>query len=79
MAIQTLVIWDLAISQQYETIVKQRAAEMADLQTAPPSVAQNPDGTLTYIRSWVDMLAAESWIDFVEQYSPISATIEQTP
>ena len=36
----------------------------------------NEDGNSTVERTWTDVPAAQEWIDFVNQFNPLSATIK---
>lgn len=58
--------------------VKTRALDLASLQPTPLIERSDPStGVSTCWRHWVDLAAAEAWIEFVGPFSPLVAAIVQ--
>lgn len=76
--INTLVTWQELLVGDNKTEV---TAKLAELKTAGKFVentriaVENSDGTTSIKRSWVDLAAAQEWIDYITTYNPISAVI----
>ena len=74
MTVITEVIW--AAEHKDQPAVVQRGNDLQSLQTAPAVITTDPaTQNLSVVRHWVDMPAADSWIEFVSAYSPASASI----
>lgn len=80
MTISTIVVWDPLLDPADVTAIDAKAAEMqAEGKTDNVPVISNPPyPPKTTTRTWTTVADAEEWIVFVENYSPASATIEQT-
>jgi hypothetical protein len=79
MSTNTLVSWNLPINPSTQTEVDAEAnARLAQQTQEWQLVEPAPHGpeTSTARRFWVDQASAESWISFVQQYSPLEAIIE---
>jgi hypothetical protein len=76
--ITTIVTWmQNTPNEEAVTAINDRAAQMAvdgKTDNNPLKVPGGPEQVTT--RTWTTLADAEEWILFVEQYSPISATIQ---
>lgn len=78
MSIQTQVIWEIPIDPSTtQDIITQsnqligEGKEIGDfIKTTGPGINQ-----VSFIRTWIDEPTALMWIEFVQQYNPVSATI----
>jgi hypothetical protein len=80
MSINTLVSWQEPIPAEIKNAVDAEANSRAALQTQiggenvlPPKFGE---GTTCWRRFWIDQSSAESWVTFVQAYSPIEAIVE---
>lgn len=76
MPVETQVIWNWPVDQATGDAIKAEAVALADKETQPPQQTEGPGvNQMTVSRWWVDLATAETWVAFVEQYNPVSATI----
>jgi hypothetical protein len=74
----TIVTWNLAtLTVEVIEAINDKATQMAgEGKTDNNATRENTENTNTAIRTWTTTADAEEWIAFVEQYGPISATIQ---
>ena len=78
MSIQTQVVWTEPENPETTAMITAKALEMGDLQASPPISENGPNANeKTYNRFWVDLTAAQEWINFINPLNPVSATILQ--
>ena len=78
MSVQTQVVWNLPMDQEVlaQILTEAQTLKTSGLEAADPEVLPGPgENQTTGNRFWVDLATAESWIAFVEQFSPVSAAI----
>ena len=80
MTISTVVTWNpmLTTEQADSVILKSEEMKLAGKTNGNWVASAQPYPPETVTRTWTTMADAEEWVAFVEQYTPISATIEQT-
>lgn len=80
MTISTIVTWNPLPGPDNTTIIENKAAEMqAQGKTDNvPVVSDPPYPPKTTTRTWTTVADAEEWVAFIETFSPVSATIQQT-
>ena len=72
----TTVTWGADLTPAQSDLITTKAAEMAaqgKTDNNPVITNQPPD--LIVVRTWTTLADAEEWVAFVEQFTPISATI----
>lgn len=82
MSISTLVVWDRLLGEETMQQVDAKVAEMVAAGKTDGIGTSNPQSEwppINTTRTWTTVADAEEWIAFVEQWNPISATINQTP
>jgi hypothetical protein len=74
----TIVTWNNeTLTEELATAINSQATQMAaDGKTDDNPIRESTETTSTAIRTWNTMADAEEWIAFVEQYTPMSATIQ---
>ena len=76
----TIITWNsIALPEGASEIINAQAAQMAldgKTDNNPIRVFTEEGAKCTTTRTWTTLADAEEWILFVEQYTPISATIE---
>jgi hypothetical protein len=74
----TIVTWNTTtLTEEIIAAIDAQATQMAlDGKTDDNPTRESTENTNTAIRVWTTMADAEEWIAFVEQYNPISATIQ---
>jgi hypothetical protein len=74
----TIVVWTLETpGPEAGAIIGAQAAEMALAgKTDNTPVEVDIGEQRTFTRTWTTLADAEEWIAFVEQYNPVSATIQ---
>lgn len=73
--IYTTVIWNSKPETEVGQALKAKALDM--LQDNEIYVQYSIDqGVVTARRGWPDSVTAEAWIEFVQQYNPVSAIID---
>ena len=76
----TVVVWNAYTPSEEDAIlINNKAAEMqleGKTDNEPIIVITEPGHVTHTTRTWTTLADAEEWILFVEQYTPVSATIE---
>ena len=74
----TIVVWAAATpGPEADQIIRDKAAQMAlDGKTDNDPIRETVGTDLVTTRTWTTLADAEEWILFVEQYNPVSATIQ---
>jgi hypothetical protein len=74
----TIVVWAADTpGPEADQIIRDKAAQMAlDGKTDDIAIREIVGTKLVTNRTWTTLADAEEWILFVEQYSPVSATIQ---
>jgi hypothetical protein len=77
MTIQTVIVWDPIVSQEVKDIFDAAAAQAALEGKTDNLPEKSPlPAPVTTVRNWTTLADAEEWVLFVEEYNPISATIQ---
>jgi hypothetical protein len=74
----TIVVWAADTpGPEADQIVRDKAAQMAlEGKTDDVAIRETVGTEQVTTRTWTTLADAEEWILFVEQYSPVSATIQ---
>jgi hypothetical protein len=78
MTIQTQVMWAYTSSRDIFVLVEAKGNELTEAGKGIGEVVLTYDSVnqrTTAVRTWVDEVAAQEWIDFVQEYDPVSAVI----
>ena len=74
----TIVTWNIAsLTVEITEAINDKAAQMAldgKTDNVPTRVTEGETNIAT--RTWTTLADAEEWVAFVEQYTPVSATIQ---
>jgi hypothetical protein len=72
--IYTTVTWNPKPPAEIGNILHAKADELLNGEPSVTNYDQHQDG-VTAQRGWPDLATAEAWIEFVQQYNPVSAVI----
>jgi hypothetical protein len=78
MTIQTQVMWAYTSSRDIFVLVEAKGNELTAAGKEIGEVMLTYDSVnqrTTAVRTWIDEAAAQEWIDFVQEYDPVSAVI----
>jgi hypothetical protein len=81
MTISTLVSWPQPLGVAQMSQVNSKIAEMVAAGKTDGIFTHNPETEqppIIITRTWTTVVDAEEWVAFVEQWNPLSATIQQT-
>lgn len=77
MSTNTRVIWTNPLDPAVAAQLTAKGDETMNLQTQAPTINIDPEtNNIVAVRYWIDLPSANDWITYVNQFNPISATID---
>jgi hypothetical protein len=79
MAYETVITWNIASRTPEVTHAIDLYAEELTQQGKTDGIVVTGDNDqgITKTRTWIDLESAQTWVNFVEQYNPISSVIKE--